>query len=64
MEIIPAIDILGGRCVRLYQGDYARETVFSEDPVAMARRWEEEGRRVSTSSTLTVPALVNQSMRK
>jgi len=43
MEIIPAIDILGGRCVRLYQGDYARETVFSEDPVAMARRWEEEG---------------------
>ena len=42
MEIIPAIDILGGRCVRLYQGDYARETVFSEDPVAMARRWEEE----------------------
>ena len=43
MEIIPAIDILGGRCVRLYQGDYARETVFSEDPVAMARRWEAEG---------------------
>jgi len=43
MEIIPAIDIRDGRCVRLYQGDYARETVFSDDPVAMARRWEEEG---------------------
>jgi len=39
-EVIPAIDIRGGRCVRLYQGDFAKETVFSEDPVAAARRWE------------------------
>jgi phosphoribosylformimino-5-aminoimidazole carboxamide ribotide isomerase len=43
MEIIPAVDIRGGRCVRLEQGDYARETVFGEDPVEMARRWESEG---------------------
>ncbi|MDI6857582.1 MAG: 1-(5-phosphoribosyl)-5-[(5-phosphoribosylamino)methylideneamino]imidazole-4-carboxamide isomerase [Dehalococcoidia bacterium] len=43
MEIIPAIDIRGGRCVRLYQGDYARETVFSDDPVSIARRWQKEG---------------------
>ncbi|MBI2305240.1 MAG: 1-(5-phosphoribosyl)-5-[(5-phosphoribosylamino)methylideneamino]imidazole-4-carboxamide isomerase [Chloroflexi bacterium] len=43
MEVIPAIDLRGGRCVRLYQGDYARETVFSSDPVAVARRWEEMG---------------------
>lgn len=43
MEVIPAIDIRGGRCVRLYQGDYARETVFSNDPVAVARRWAAEG---------------------
>ncbi|MGB6838513.1 MAG: 1-(5-phosphoribosyl)-5-[(5-phosphoribosylamino)methylideneamino]imidazole-4-carboxamide isomerase [Dehalococcoidia bacterium] len=43
MEVIPAIDIRGGRCVRLYQGDYARETVFSDDPVAVARRWAAEG---------------------
>jgi phosphoribosylformimino-5-aminoimidazole carboxamide ribotide isomerase len=43
MEIIPAIDIRGGRCVRLDQGDYARETVFAEDPVAVARRWQELG---------------------
>ena len=43
MEIIPAIDIRGGRCVRLLQGDYARETVYGEDPVAMAERWEAEG---------------------
>ncbi len=43
MEIIPAIDILGGRCVRLAQGDYSRETVFGEDPVAMANRWSSLG---------------------
>ena len=43
MELIPAIDIRDGRCVRLYQGDYARETIFSDDPVAMARRWQAEG---------------------
>ena len=42
-EIIPAIDIRGGKCVRLFQGDYDRETVYGEDPVAMARRWQEEG---------------------
>ncbi len=43
MEIIPAIDLRGGKCVRLLQGDYDRETVFGEDPVAIARHWEEEG---------------------
>lgn len=39
-EVLPAIDLRGGRCVRLFQGDYRRETVFGDDPVAMARRWE------------------------
>jgi phosphoribosylformimino-5-aminoimidazole carboxamide ribotide isomerase len=43
--ILPAIDLRGGRCVRLFQGDYARETVFSDDPVAMARRWVDDGAR-------------------
>ena len=43
MEVIPAIDLRGGRCVRLVQGDYDRETVFSDDPLAVARRWVEEG---------------------
>jgi phosphoribosylformimino-5-aminoimidazole carboxamide ribotide isomerase len=43
MEIIPAIDLRAGRCVQLVQGDYSRETIFSEDPVEMARRWEEQG---------------------
>jgi len=45
VEIIPAIDIRGGRCVRLEQGDYARETVFDHDPVAVAQRWQEAGAR-------------------
>ncbi len=43
MRVIPAIDLRGGLCVRLRQGDYQRETVFSDDPVAIARRWEDEG---------------------
>ena len=43
MEIIPAIDLKDGRCVRLYQGDYDRVTVFGDDPVEVARRWEEAG---------------------
>ena len=43
MEVIPAIDLRGGRCVRLYQGDFGRETVFSEDPLAVARQWQQQG---------------------
>jgi phosphoribosylformimino-5-aminoimidazole carboxamide ribotide isomerase len=43
MELVPAVDIRGGRCVRLYQGDYGRETVFADDPVEVARRWQDEG---------------------
>lgn len=42
-EILPAIDLRGGQCVRLKQGDYAQETVFSDDPGAMAARWAAEG---------------------
>src|SRR5689334_20746680 len=42
-QVIPAIDIRAGRCVRLVQGDYSRETVFDEDPVAVGRRWQMEG---------------------
>ena len=42
-EVIPAIDLRGGKCVRLFQGDFARETVYSDDPAAMARRWQAEG---------------------
>jgi phosphoribosylformimino-5-aminoimidazole carboxamide ribotide isomerase len=43
MEIIPAIDLKNGKCVRLYQGDYTKETVFSDDPVATALKWQEKG---------------------
>lgn len=42
-QVIPAIDLRDGRCVRLFQGDYERETIFSEDPVAVARSWTEQG---------------------
>lgn len=42
-EVIPAIDLRGGKCVRLFQGDFARETVYGDDPAAMARRWRGEG---------------------
>lgn len=45
MLIIPAIDLKDGRCVRLKQGDMASATVFSEDPVAMARHWAAQGAR-------------------
>ncbi len=43
MLIFPAIDIRGGKCVRLLKGDFAQETVFSDDPVAMARKWQQQG---------------------
>ncbi len=43
MLIIPAIDIRGGKCVRLFQGDYGKETLYADDPVEMARRWIAEG---------------------
>ena len=43
MEVIPAIDLLEGRCVRLYQGDYDQSEVFDENPVAVARRWADAG---------------------
>ena len=43
MQIWPAIDLLGGKCVRLEQGDYQRETVFSDDPVAVAKSFQDQG---------------------
>jgi phosphoribosylformimino-5-aminoimidazole carboxamide ribotide isomerase len=43
MQVWPAIDVRGGKCVRLRQGDYQQETVFAEDPVAVARQFAEQG---------------------
>jgi phosphoribosylformimino-5-aminoimidazole carboxamide ribotide isomerase len=43
MDIIPAIDIKDGKCVRLYQGNFERLTVYDSDPPAVARRWVEQG---------------------
>lgn len=42
MDVIPAIDLLEGRCVRLYQGDYEKSQVFNENPVDVARQWVEQ----------------------
>lgn len=43
MEVIPAIDIRGGKAVRLFQGDYDRETVFNDSPIDAAQRWLDMG---------------------
>lgn len=43
MEVIPAIDLLNGQCVRLYQGDFSKVTVYSTDPVELARRYRDAG---------------------
>jgi phosphoribosylformimino-5-aminoimidazole carboxamide ribotide isomerase len=43
MEVIPAIDLLGGHCVRLYQGDYQQSETFNEDPVTVAKQWMDQG---------------------
>ena len=43
MKVIPAIDLRGGKCVRLLHGDFAAETVYGDDPVAMARHWQDSG---------------------
>ncbi len=45
IEIIPAIDIIGGKCVRLTQGDYERKTVYNENPLEVARMFEDAGIR-------------------
>lgn len=46
MLIVPAIDLLGGNCVRLYKGNYRQSTVYSDDPVETARRFEAAGAKV------------------
>lgn len=43
MEVIPAIDLLAGKCVRLYQGDYTRSQVFNDNPADVAQQWVEQG---------------------
>ncbi len=43
MIIFPAIDLRGGRCVRLFQGDYAKETVYNDDPAGQAEKWSASG---------------------
>lgn len=46
MLIIPAIDIRAGKCVRLKQGNFAKQTIYGDDPVVMAKRWKNEGAKM------------------
>ena len=46
IELYPAIDLLDGRCVRLYQGDYDRNTAYGDDPVAQAQLFDLASARV------------------
>jgi phosphoribosylformimino-5-aminoimidazole carboxamide ribotide isomerase len=46
MRVLPAVDIRGGRCVNLIQGDYEQETVFADDPVQQAILWRDQGARL------------------
>jgi len=50
MIVYPAIDLRGGRCVRLMQGEFDRETVYGDDPVAVARTWAAAGAAVARTS--------------
>jgi phosphoribosylformimino-5-aminoimidazole carboxamide ribotide isomerase len=43
MDVIPAIDLLEGQCVRLYQGDYERSQVFNDNPTDVAKQWVDQG---------------------
>ncbi|MFY9486560.1 MAG: HisA/HisF-related TIM barrel protein, partial [Bacillota bacterium] len=43
MQVIPAIDILGGKCVRLFKGDYSNKKVYDSDPASVAFNWQSQG---------------------
>jgi phosphoribosylformimino-5-aminoimidazole carboxamide ribotide isomerase len=64
MQIFPAIDILGGKAVRLRQGRYDQVTVYNEDPVEQARIWAEAGPSGCTWSTSTVRATASRQHRR
>ncbi len=46
MKIIPAIDIKNGKCVRLIQGDYGRETIYDDNPIDIAKKWASQGAKL------------------
>ena len=48
MQLLPSIDVLGGRVVRLLRGDYDAETIYDDDPVAVARRFADADSRAPT----------------
>jgi phosphoribosylformimino-5-aminoimidazole carboxamide ribotide isomerase len=66
-EVVPAVDVRGGRCVRLRQGRAEAETVFAGDPVAVARRWQAAGATrlhvVDLVGALAIPVQVGGGLR-
>ena len=62
MEIIPAIDIRAGRCVRLLQGDYSKETIFADDPMEIAMKWEDEA--LDKVSRIPIPFIRNMAVKR
>lgn len=56
MIIYPALDLRGGKVVRLRQGDPRQQTVYSDDPLAVAQRWIDAGARGCTLSIWTAPS--------
>jgi len=42
-KYLPAIDIIDGKCVRLIQGDYEQKTIYSDDPISTAQKWQDQG---------------------
>ncbi len=74
MQLIPAIDLIGGRCVRLFRGDYSKETIYPDDPVEVALRWQRlgasrihivdlDGARVGRPENLHVVERINNAVR-
>ena len=60
MRIVPAVDLRGGLCVNLVQGDYDQETVFSEDPVSQAVQWRDLGAELVHVVDLSSPNAAEQ----
>ena len=55
IELIPAIDMIDGKCVRLTQGDYNTKKVYNEDPLEVAKMFEDHGIRPVSYTHLTLP---------
>ena len=62
MKLIPAIDLMNGKCVRLFKGDFNKRKDFSREPYEQAKYWEKRGRIVFISLIWMLLKLVFQQM--